>query len=82
MEFYSKTYENIIFIGDFDVEISEPNLVSLCAIYNFKSLINKPAYYKNSDNRSCTDLILKIAQIIFKIHQLLRLDYRIFRNRF
>ena len=30
IEFYSKTYENIIIMGDFKAEISEPNLASFC----------------------------------------------------
>ena len=58
IEFYSKTYENIITMGDFNAEISEPNLASFCTFYNFKSLINKPTCYVNPDNPSCIDLIL------------------------
>ena len=45
-------------MGDFKAEISEPNLVSFCTFYNFKSLINKPTFYKDLDNPSCIDLIL------------------------
>ena len=45
-------------MGDFNVEISEPNLASFCTFYNFKSLINKPTCYKNPGNPSCIDLIL------------------------
>ena len=50
-------YENII-TGDFNAEISEPNLASFCTFYNFKSLISKSTCYKNPDNSSCIDLIL------------------------
>ena len=57
IECYSRTYENIIIMGDFNAEISEPNLASFCTFYNFKSLINKPTCYKNPDNPSCIDLI-------------------------
>ena len=39
-------YKNIIILGDFNAEVSEPNLVSFCTIYNFKSVINNPARYK------------------------------------
>ena len=39
-------YKNIIILGDFNAEVSEPNLVSFCTIYNFKILINNPACYK------------------------------------
>ena len=55
--FYLKTYENII-MSDFNAEISEQNLASFSTIYNFKSLIKKPACYKNLDNPSCTYLIV------------------------
>ena len=58
IKFYLKTYENIIIMGDFNAEISDPNLASFCSLYNFKTLINKPTCYKNPDNPSCIDLIL------------------------
>ena len=58
INFYSKTYENIIVLGDFNAEISQPDLASFCAIYNLKSLINEPTCYKNPDNPSTIDLIL------------------------
>ena len=57
IEFYSKTYENII-MGHFNAEISEPKLASVCTFNNFKSFINKPSCYKNLDNHSCIDLNL------------------------
>ena len=44
-------------MGDFQAEISGPNLASFCTFYNFKSLINKPTCFKNPDNPSCIDLI-------------------------
>ena len=58
IEFYSKMYENIMIMGDFNAEISEPNSAFFCTFCNFKSLINKPTCYKNPDNPSCIDLIL------------------------
>ena len=39
-------------MGDFNADISQPNLASFCTIYNFKSLIIKPAGYENPDNPS------------------------------
>ena len=45
-------------MGDFNAEISEPNLASFCNIYNFKNIINKPTCCKNSHNTSCIYLIL------------------------
>ena len=44
-------------MGDFNAEISEPNLTFFCTICNCNSLINKPSCYKNIGNPSCIDLI-------------------------
>ena len=62
IEFRSKTYENIIIMGDFTAETSVPNSVSFCTIYNFNILIDKATCYKNTDNPSCIDLTIKIHQ--------------------
>ena len=66
IEFYSKTYENIIVMGDFNTEISEHDLASFFTFYNFKSLINKPTCYKIPDNSSWIDLILTNCFIYFQ----------------
>ena len=58
IEFYSKTYENIIITCDFNAEISESNLASFCSFYYFKVLVHKPNCYENLDNPFCIDLIL------------------------
>ena len=42
IDFCSKSYENIILIGDFNVEISDSHMDSFCAIYHLKSLIKEP----------------------------------------
>ena len=47
IDFYSKSYENIIQIGDFNAEISDNHMDSFCAIYHLKSLIKEPTCYKN-----------------------------------
>ena len=38
IEIYSKMYENIMNMDDFNAKISEPNLASFCNFYNFKIL--------------------------------------------
>ena len=58
IDFYSKSYENIILIGDFNVEISDSHMDSFCAIYHLKSLIKEPTCYKTPEKPSCIDLIL------------------------
>ena len=51
-------YENFIFIGDFNSEITEEPMKSFCNTYNFKCLVKEPPCFKNIDNPSCIDLIL------------------------
>ena len=54
----SKTYENLIILGGFNVEISDFNMGSFCTINNLKCIIKEPTYHKNPDNPTCIDLIL------------------------
>ena len=58
IDFYSKSYENIILIGDFNVEISDSHMDSFCAIYHLKSLIKEPTCYKNPEKPTFIYLIL------------------------
>ena len=58
IDFYSKSYENIILISDFNVEISDSHMNSFSAIYHLKSLIKEPTCYKNPEKPTCIDLIL------------------------
>ena len=58
INFYSKTSENLIILGDFNAEISDFNMESFCTINNFKCIIKETACYKNPDNPTCIDLIL------------------------
>ena len=58
IDFYSKSYENIILIGDFDFEISDGYMGSFCAIHHLKSLIKEPTCNKKPEKPTCIDLIL------------------------
>ena len=58
INFYSKTSENLIILGDFNAEISDFNMESFCTINNFKWIIKETTCYKNPDNPTCIDLIL------------------------
>ena len=58
INFYSKSYENIILIGDFDVEISDGYMGCFCTIHHLKSLIKEPTCNKKPEKRTCIDLIL------------------------
>ena len=51
-------YDNILLLGDFDSEFSEPCLNDFCDIYILENLVKEPTCYKNPDNLSCIDLFL------------------------
>ena len=55
---YIGSYDNILLLGDFNPEFSEPCLNDFCDIYNFKNLGKEPTCFKNPDNPSCIDLFL------------------------
>ena len=55
---YISKYDNIIVLGDFNSETSEPEMTDFCEIYNLENLVKKPTCFKNPLNPSCIDLIL------------------------
>ena len=55
---YIGNYDNILLLGGFNSEFSEPCLNDFCDIYNLKNLVKEPTCYKNPDNLSCIDLFL------------------------
>ena len=55
---YCKNYENILIMGDFNVDVKEVSLHLFCNQYKLKSLNKDATCYKNIDNPSCIDLLL------------------------
>ena len=58
---FSATYDNLILIGDFNVEPEEENILdflNILKIYNLQNLVKQKTCYKNPGNPSCIDLIL------------------------
>ena len=54
----SKTCDNFIFIGDFNVGIDKNSMKNLCDINCIKSLIKEPTCFKNPDKPTCIELTL------------------------
>ena len=58
IQLYSKDYENILLMGDYNAEITETNKSSFCEIYRLADVIKQPTCFKNHSNPSCIGLIL------------------------
>ena len=63
---HGKTYDNFIFIEDFNVGIDENSKKNFCDINCLKSLIKKPTKFKNPDQPTCINLILTNRFNIFQ----------------
>ena len=53
------TYDNLILLGHFNVDPEEENMLDFPNIYNLKNLAKQKSCYKNPENLSCIDLILR-----------------------
>ena len=57
-DLYSVNYDNLVLMGDFNLNTSKLNMKDFCHSYGFKSLIKFSTCFKNPKNPSCIDLIL------------------------
>ena len=64
---YSKKYEKILLMGDFNIELKEANMTTFCNQYKLKALNEEPTCFKNYTNQSCIDLYLTIVLKVFKV---------------
>ena len=51
-------YENIILLGDFNVEVQGKNMSEFMNLYSLRNLVKQKTCFKNPENPSCIDLIL------------------------
>ena len=51
-------YENVILLGDFNIEVKEKYLSNFMSVHNLKTLIKQKACFKNPENPTCRDLTL------------------------
>ena len=63
LDSYSSKYEKVLILGDFNVEIEEANINSLCENYNLKLLTKQPTCYKNPNKSTCIDLIINFPRM-------------------
>ena len=55
---FSKTFVNVIFLGDFNTCINQNAMTSFCSLNDLISLIDQSTFYKYPDKPTCIDLIL------------------------
>ena len=65
IEYYTSEYDNILTLGDFNLEISTKGMDTFMKTHNLKSLFNKPTCYKSKEGR-CIDLLLTNRNRSFK----------------
>ena len=58
MDEFSKNYDNVISLGDFNTCINDNAMISFCSLNDLTSLIDQPTCYKNPNKPTCIDLIL------------------------
>ena len=65
IDYYLRTYENILALGDFNLSVDNSHLEAFRKAYDFSSLIKEPTCYQ-SNTPSCIDLILSNRKSLFK----------------
>ena len=55
---HSSSFDNFIFIGDFNVSTNHNSIINFCDLSGLRNLISVPTCYKNFDNPTTIDLIL------------------------
>jgi exonuclease III len=58
IDYFSNKYDNYIFMGDFNAEITNHHVNEFLNTYNLKSLIKEPTCFKSLAKPTCIDLIL------------------------
>ena len=63
---FMSQYDNLLLLGDFNMEPQENILMGFCECYNLKNLVKEPTCFKNPRNPSCIDLILTNRRTMFQ----------------
>ena len=59
-------YENIILLGDFNIEVEEKNVSEFISVYNLRNFVKQKTSFKMSEDPSCTDFTLTNSPRIFQ----------------
>ena len=66
LDILSSKYENIIIIGDFNLDPKESAMIDICLPYNMENLISNFTCCKNPNKPTCIDLMLTNKPRSFK----------------
>ena len=58
VDFYSKTYKNVVLLGDFNITESEEEMHDFLEDYDLSNLVHFPTCFKNAENPREIDLII------------------------
>ena len=66
LDFYSKNYENILLLGDFNITAKEDVLIDFLDSHDLTNLVQFPTCFKSTDNPSTIDLIITNKALSFQ----------------
>ena len=66
LHLYSSEYKYVILPGDLNVETKEPCIRSFLELYGLRNLISEPTCYKNPENPSSINLIVRNSSSRFQ----------------
>ena len=67
LDYYLSKFDNLLILGDFNLEPHETTMKEFCDIYNLQNLLKDTTCYKSALNASLIDLILTNKPKNFKI---------------
>ena len=65
LNFFSSSYENFLWLGDFNLSTENPNFKNLLNSFDLESLIKMPTCYKSLSSPTSIDLILTNKKNLF-----------------
>ena len=66
LDIYTKSYDNILMMGDFNVDFKDNNIIAFCNEFNLKNLNEEPTCFKSINNPSTIDLFLTNTRKCFQ----------------
>ena len=75
MDDFSKNYDNVNFLGDFNTSMNDNTITSFCSLNDLATLIHQSTCYKNPDKPTCIDLILTNCPNFFQQNNFFEISF-------